>query len=455
MPSPKSTGRSPLRSYPHRWWAALWQQWIDSFEPDEAMTGSGPLVAVIATGSITVVYAILGYYPPLAQASKLPYAWIPIAFGWLAAVLNVTAWRHRCRGTLGAIATLLDTPSFTASAIYGAASMETGFGIGMAISNALLVFVGPATVYGLSVLYAFVMGLSSALCIAVFRPAASVTWILAGTWVGLLVVARAGDARRALLRRQRRLEQALGAADRLANESLETALAVKLTTFEHFLRELRQRQQAVITDLLAIEPELGPDAELRSTWEAMRDALDTEKRLIEEAFEELRRNTQVAEHSFLLRDLVESVAADTHSLVVETAPGPAEARVRGAPERLRLVVENLVRNAAQAGARRVLIQVAELSAGRGWELLISDDGPGIPAEQRLHLFEPFHATTKRSGTGLGLYLCRRYLELMGGGIAVAEGSLGGAAFSLRLPAVTGRDEEEDVRALARVVPCSS
>jgi signal transduction histidine kinase len=63
---------------------------------------------------------------------------------------------------------------------------------------------------------------------------------------------------------------------------------------------------------------------------------------------------------------------------------------------------------------------------------VSDTGPGIAAAFRGRLFEPF-ASTKETGLGLGLVICRRIVEDHGGTIAAEDRPGGGARFTVRLP----------------------
>ena len=68
------------------------------------------------------------------------------------------------------------------------------------------------------------------------------------------------------------------------------------------------------------------------------------------------------------------------------------------------------------------------------ELVVEDDGPGVPPEIRPRLFEPFFTTKEPgAGTGLGLAVSARLIEGMGGTIEVASSEFGGAAFRLLLP----------------------
>jgi signal transduction histidine kinase len=70
------------------------------------------------------------------------------------------------------------------------------------------------------------------------------------------------------------------------------------------------------------------------------------------------------------------------------------------------------------------------------EFVLQDDGPGIPASNLPHLFEPFWQldSNTRRGLGLGLFICREIVEAHGGRISV-ESDLGkGSTFRFTLPA---------------------
>jgi signal transduction histidine kinase len=109
----------------------------------------------------------------------------------------------------------------------------------------------------------------------------------------------------------------------------------------------------------------------------------------------------------------------------------------GAPEawpldqaRMRQVLTNLLENALRSGTDQVDARVAE---ERG-ELIyvVRDRGPGIPAEDLARIFEPFF-TRRTQGTGLGLAVARRLVELHGGTIRARNAPDGGAEFSISLP----------------------
>ena len=81
------------------------------------------------------------------------------------------------------------------------------------------------------------------------------------------------------------------------------------------------------------------------------------------------------------------------------------------------------------------------------QLVVSDTGPGIPAEQLDRIFEPFF-TTKDSGLGLGLPISRRIARAHGGTL-VAEHRDSGASFRLSLPPAQAPDRHGHPRAARR------
>lgn len=97
--------------------------------------------------------------------------------------------------------------------------------------------------------------------------------------------------------------------------------------------------------------------------------------------------------------------------------------IRGDPDRLRHVFENLFRNAVEHGGDNVSVQVGYT----GDCLYIEDDGSGIPATDRETILEPGY-TSASEGTGLGLTIVKRIVEAHGWKMRVVDGRDGGARF---------------------------
>jgi signal transduction histidine kinase len=104
--------------------------------------------------------------------------------------------------------------------------------------------------------------------------------------------------------------------------------------------------------------------------------------------------------------------------------------------RIDQVFRNILENslAACRGAVRIDIrcQEASLSSRPALRVSFQDNGPGLSAEQRQRIFEPFY-TTRTKGTGLGMAIARRIVEAHGGQIAVGPAVGGGAEIVVTLP----------------------
>lgn len=119
--------------------------------------------------------------------------------------------------------------------------------------------------------------------------------------------------------------------------------------------------------------------------------------------------------------------------------------VRGDPDRLTQVMMNLLSNAEKFCERERGRVALKLDCRNGSALVhVTDNGPGIPADQIGRLFEKFQQldgarSGKRAGTGLGLAITQRIVNHHGGQIHVASGAGEGTTFTVELPVSEGRD----------------
>ena len=177
------------------------------------------------------------------------------------------------------------------------------------------------------------------------------------------------------------------------------------------------------------------------------DVAEMEK-IITTLLEAERLNTRHAAltiSSVPAREIVDRViddyfAADRDRIRVR---GPADLRVQVDEARLTLIVKNLVANALRytpADGGTVDVEVA--SEGDRWRLGVSDQGPGIPADQVQHVGEPFYRgdpsrTRGTGGSGLGLYLARLAAQAHGGTLELDREPVRGARFVVTLPVSPG------------------
>lgn len=119
---------------------------------------------------------------------------------------------------------------------------------------------------------------------------------------------------------------------------------------------------------------------------------------------------------------------------------PAGLATQADPERLRQVFANLIDNAIKYGKAegRVVVQGRAVDATRV-ELVVRDDGPGIPFAAAARIFERFYRVDKarsreQGGTGLGLAIVKNVVQAHGGEVRVESAPGSGTAFVITLPA---------------------
>lgn len=238
---------------------------------------------------------------------------------------------------------------------------------------------------------------------------------------------------------------------RLADRSVPRELQPLVRAFNAALERLNEGYDARDRFLVGAAHELrAPIAIIEARLEALAPGPDRTRlltdvarlaNLAEQLLDLQRLGKDVASLEPLdLVVLCREVTADVAPLVVdagyELALDAPETPVSIIGDRLSLsrVLTNLIQNAIAHGGGRGLITVEVVDAG----FAVSDQGPGIPAEERLRIFEPFYRVRPSSkGTGLGLHLVQEIVTRHGGRIDAVEASGGGACFQVRLRRTPG------------------
>jgi C4-dicarboxylate-specific signal transduction histidine kinase len=240
------------------------------------------------------------------------------------------------------------------------------------------------------------------------------------------------------------------AQEELANVRAEIAHASRLSTLGELTasiaHEINQPLGAIMTSSEAAlswlshsDPNLSEVRELSSS--IIRDAqraADVIERIYATIIRKEPEPTRI-----VLNELVEDVVLflgpefrrQTLDVVVDLGPDLVE--IVADRIQMQQVVVNLAMNAAQAmainkpGSRRLVFRTHSTATNAVLE--VEDSGPGIPPDQMESVFKTFF-TTKPSGTGMGLAICRSIVEAYGGRILAANAAEGrGAIFSVELP----------------------
>ena len=168
--------------------------------------------------------------------------------------------------------------------------------------------------------------------------------------------------------------------------------------------------------------------------------IEAEAKRLESLLNEVRDFTRPAAPHIEARDINETVrgslavmrpALEARGIVPEVRLDTSLPPVPHDADRMRQVLLNLMKNAAEAmeGGGRLVI-ASESVAGK-FRLTVADTGGGIPESVRARVFDPF-CTTKESGTGLGLAVCQRIVEDHRGDIRFVTGDAG-TTFIVELP----------------------
>jgi two-component system sensor histidine kinase KdpD len=238
-----------------------------------------------------------------------------------------------------------------------------------------------------------------------------------------------------LLKEAARL-QAVQEADRL-----KSAL---LSAVSHDLRTPLASIKASVSSLL--QSDIPWDAETRREFLiAIDEETDRLTRLVSNLLDLSRIEgsaLQPEQDWYNVREFLETTVARLgrtvthHRLTLDLAPDTGDALFDYV--QIGQVVTNLIENAAKFAPAETEIRIAAHRVAAWIEISVEDEGPGIPAAEREHVFDKFYRIVRAGlgapGTGLGLAICRGLVEAHGGQIHVEASPRGGARFVFTLPA---------------------
>lgn len=185
-------------------------------------------------------------------------------------------------------------------------------------------------------------------------------------------------------------------------------------------------------DLLAGETDYDPNSKRQAT--VLHLCANIEK--LNSVSEELLRYSRInslpdikRKESVNIKDLLETMIEDfqpvlsSKAIAIRMLARPVE--VSGFPEQLRAIIEQLLTNAVKFSPEGGEIRVILRDAGTLMELEVEDEGPGIAADERDHIFEPFYRgkageTGDSDGPGLGLAIVKEYVANHQGKVEVID-----------------------------------
>jgi two-component system sensor histidine kinase GlrK len=177
------------------------------------------------------------------------------------------------------------------------------------------------------------------------------------------------------------------------------------------LRENGIKLQRMIENLLSF-----------SAWQTSSIGLDSSEFRLRPVVKQVLENQQL---TLLSQRVRLDVRVDDVTLVADRS-------------KIRLILENLVSNAVKYSPKGGTIHIKGRTSGRMFILDVADSGPGVPLEDREHIFEAFYTgraakSTAVKGTGIGLSVVLEFVSAHGGTIELIDGEYPGAHFRITMP----------------------
>jgi PAS domain S-box-containing protein len=246
---------------------------------------------------------------------------------------------------------------------------------------------------------------------------------------------------------QKRAEQAAAEKQRLYEEAAHANEAK-----DKFLATVSHELRTPLTSILGWSQMLNAgnldEANARRAIETIERNARAQAQIVEDLLDisrivsgKLRLNVQLFSPQAAVEAAIEALrpAAIAKSIAIQLVIDPLAGPVSGDPERLQQIVWNLVSNAIKFTHKGGRVHIALQRVHSSIEIVVTDNGVGIPAEYLPRVFESFtqvdaSSSRKHGGLGLGLAIVKKLVELHGGTVGARSDGLGkGASFTVSLP----------------------
>jgi signal transduction histidine kinase len=238
----------------------------------------------------------------------------------------------------------------------------------------------------------------------------------------------------------------LSIRDNRARERMDRSRADLVSTVAHELRSPLTSVKGFTATLLAKWDRFNDDQK-KVMLETVNADADRVTRLLAELLDVSRIDAGRLE---MRKQVIDLEVSARKAVAGRVAAGEAEDRfvIRTSgelpelwadPDKVDQVIGNLLENALRHGDGTVTITVGPVDGGA--EVLVEDEGQGIPPDTAARVFTRFWRGNRARGTGLGLYIVKGLVEAHGGSVDVSRADSGGARFRFVLPAGAAPYEE--------------
>lgn len=418
-----------------------WEAFCTSYDRAKVLEMCTPKSLAGALFGVFLFVVVPAWIPPLARHGGITHHWL--VFGVFCLALSCSHGFYRVRGerpwgpVLTAGDTMLSNTAFAMAVLTTTGHVRYAYA---ALQGVALIALY-AKAYGftsiLAVLLAIPVLVLPSAAVAFFGVESEVLVIAVALYTITLWTSNLTRDKQLREAKTAELRAALLTTDGVANRAFELALTRTALTVGDTLHELRNHLSVVGAGLDYLHESLPDDPDVRASVSDSLDSFRRAREVLEGTMSKLRRSRDEHLVTFDATETIRTFGAATKlsgaSLHVE---GDSQAfLVHGDGDALRSVLTNLTRNAVKAGARQVSITHRISRADKSLRIEVADDARGIDPKLAGELFQKPFVTGREhdGGTGLGLYLSRRQIELMDGSISVSSVVPLGTRFTIMLP----------------------
>jgi signal transduction histidine kinase len=227
----------------------------------------------------------------------------------------------------------------------------------------------------------------------------------------------------------------VGLADITHMKSRHEAMSEVVRAKDEFIANVSHELRTPLTAVIGLTSELAggglPEPEMSEMLQLVASQAAEMSNIVDDLLVAARAEVGTVSLEMQPVDLLTELRATLEGLGMQAGlPSATPPVVLADPRRVRQILRNLLTNAQRYGGpdRRV---TSGAHGGSAW-LAVCDNGPAIPDEQVVRMFEPYATSGGRESVGLGLAVARQLAELMGGKLAY-ERRAGESVFRLELP----------------------
>ena len=234
---------------------------------------------------------------------------------------------------------------------------------------------------------------------------------------------------------QELIQQNLSLAAKVATKSSDIVKNERLATIGTMASRIAHDLKNPLTILHTYADMLTPeilsklDSKDKEKWFRLQNSIFDMHRIVDDVLDFARTselNKKKTSFMSILRLSLNNVRS-TYGIVIKLPEN--DVTLNCDPRKIEGVMSNLINNAVHALDGQGEIEITLSSDSNNITIQVKDSGPGIPAENMEKIFEPMF-TTKNTGTGLGLVICKSIIEQHGGTISVNNNP---TTFTIKLP----------------------